>query len=751
MRRTRALPGRAALAALQIAALAALVEPHAAQAGINFIGGEVANVAPQPEYLLAGDLTNDGLTDLVVVSPSSREIDVFVADRASPSHLAAAESVHAGNLLRGAALGDLNADGRLDLVITDAGTPAVWVLLGKGDGTFADPYPIAELPAGTPSAVAIGNFHGCGAADLAVADAESARVFILLNDHGTAPQFISAADYEVGFDVSQIIAADFNGDGEDDLATLNLGAPAAKDISILLSQRVTQGVPRFDAALRYTVGERPRDMMVADLNGDGRPDIALLAQGRSADTGGGLEVLTNQGSGAFSAPNTTPVRCPFFTGGAPCGLLTLAGGDFDGNGRLDLAVGLSDPRGRPVGVGPADAMQVFGGRGDGSFVPGPVFAIQKSPVAMQAGTITGSNKVDLAVVAARQLTLQVFANASVPGSILNGTACALGADCLSSQCIDGVCCAEQCGPTERCDIPGRAGGCSPVFPEPIVCSLPEQPECAADQFCVDGYCCDEPCVGGHCNVSGFLGVCIISVFDGQPCSGNDAECSSGFCSRRNLVCCREPCEEGFCDGDGICHALLPNGTPCVEDAECESFVCDEFDLVCCNRRCPADEICSDGVCVEFDLTPIAATATNPTPRLTRAASLASCGGLSECAADFVCIDGVCQPGPQCSSSSTCSAAGNCTATPTASPTITPTPSRLPTLPTPDPCAICPRNVPCDNGLCIDRRPIRDDSGCSVGSGDPAPSAMTLLLPLALWIARRRRAVSVTDWRRNPRH
>src|SRR5215468_3125735 len=316
MRRTRTLPGRAALVALPIAALAALVEPYAALAGINFVGGEVLGVAPEPEHLLAGDLTNDGLTDLVVVSPRGREIDVYVADRALPSHLAAAAALHVGSLLRGAALGDLNADGRLDLVITDAGARAVWILLGKGDGTFVDPYPIAELPAGTPSAVAIGNFHGCGAADLAVADAESARVFILLNDHGTAPQFTSAAGFEAGLAPSQIIAADLNGDGEDDLVTLNLGAPAAKDLSVLLSRRVTQGVPRFDAALRYTVGERPRDMMVADLNGDGRRDIALLDQGGSADTIGGIEVLTNQGSGAFSGPNTTPVPCPFFTGGA---------------------------------------------------------------------------------------------------------------------------------------------------------------------------------------------------------------------------------------------------------------------------------------------------------------------------------------------------------------------------------------------------------------------------------------------------
>ena len=381
-------------------------------------------------------------------------------------------------------------------------------------------------------------------------------------------------------------------------------------------------------------------------------------------------------------------------------------------------------------------MQLFGG--DGNLISGPVFAIQKSPLAMVAGMITGSGKVDLAVVAARSPTLQVFANVFAPGYRLNGTACVLGADCLSSRCIDGVCCAEQCAPTERCDIAGREGGCSPVFPEPVACTLPEQPECAADQFCVDGYCCDQPCVGGHCNVSGFLGVCIIGVPDGQPCSGNDAECSSGFCSRRNLVCCREPCEEGFCDSDGICQSPVPNGAPCEEDAECESFCCDEFDLICCNRRCPPFDAMLRRRLRGTDLTPIASTATIPTPHLRRApetlppvADKATAPPTSSASmASASRARSVRRPTLQrrsrqlhrhSDSVRDCHADTNSPADPADA----------------RPVRGLPAQRPCNNGLCY-RLPTTDNSGCSAGSGDPVRGTMSaLLLPIALWIARRR--------------
>jgi hypothetical protein len=519
MRRTRA--GRVAL----IASTAALLVAQEVVAGIDFTGGALVNVAPKPAHMVAGELTYDGLTDIVVVSPASREVDVFVADPSSASHLALRQALALGDMLDGAALGDLNADGRQDLVVVDAGAPVVWVLLGNGDGTFAEPYSISVQNAGTLSAVSVGNFDDTGHPDLAVADRALGRVFILRNDNGAPPCFLPGGEFAVGPDPRQIVTADFNGDAKPDLATLDIGGSLGNDVSIALLRGTTQGIAEFEPPVAYAVGAKPSNLVVADFTNDGLPDLAMINQ----STAGGLgeiDVLVNSGGGVYLPPNIIEVPCPFFTGGTSCRPLTLAQGDFDGNGFIDLMVGMLDPRGTAGGVGGtiSDAMQAFAGRGDGTFVPGGVFTIQRAPVSMVTGMITGSGKVDLAVADRSTLTLQAFANVSEPGGHYNGDSCVVGDECLSSACTDGVCCATPCQSGEVCNVPGRAGACTRIPSLPVPCTVPDHAKCAADQFCIDGYCCDEPCLDGRCDRAGFLGVCSVSPPVGEPCES--AECFS---------------------------------------------------------------------------------------------------------------------------------------------------------------------------------------------------------------------------------
>ena len=66
--------------------LSSLLLAHAAPAGINFSGAGLISVAPKPEFMLTGDLNNDGKTDVVVISPASKEVDVYVATSSTQSH-----------------------------------------------------------------------------------------------------------------------------------------------------------------------------------------------------------------------------------------------------------------------------------------------------------------------------------------------------------------------------------------------------------------------------------------------------------------------------------------------------------------------------------------------------------------------------------------------------------------------------------------------------------------------------------------
>lgn len=724
---------------------------QAAVAGINFTGGELTNVPPRPEFMVSGDLNNDGRTDVVVVSPASKELSTYLAAD-TPSHFAPATVVRVGQHPERLALGDLNADGRLDVIVTDPPSDSVWILIGTGSGTYLAARQINVPNSIDPAAVAVGNFDDTGNLDLAIADGRLAKVFILLNDNANPPVFRRGGDFNVGEVPTEILSADLNADGKRDIVTLNLGGPAVKEISVSLWRRVAQGFPEFESSQRYTIGEKPSGMLSGDFNNDGDADIAMLNRARGADGNYEIDVLVNRGEGVFNPPIVLPVPCPFFTGGSPCRALSLAAGDFDANGNLDFVVGLADPRRtRGSASSESDALQIFAGRGDGTFVPGGVFSTQKVPISVVVGDLTGDGTPDVAVANQRTLDLQAFINTSSPGMTPNGEPCLLGEECLSDRCTNGVCCASACSAedNEVCNIIGREGICIPIPPVPTECTEPDgsafcEAENPAYPFCVQGWCCDEECIGGRCDIEGLIGVCIPGIPDGEPCSGDDRECESGFCSD-NFICCRETCEGGFCEpGTGVCRDRGDPGENCQEDEECKSGVCDVFDAICCNRVCDPDtETCfpGEGICRPVGYTPSprpeTPTATRtPTPRPVQEDG-------EDCFQDVECQSGICDDAvcckEECDDDHHCElGSGDCVEGPApTSPTPTLIPTPLATRTPEDPCEniSCPGGQQCLSGLCVSNS---TGGGCSTGGSDPAPGnwIAVMLLPLTMWAGRR---------------
>jgi hypothetical protein len=215
------------------------------------------------------------------------------------------------------ALADVNADGNLDLVVTNAGSNTVSVLLGKGDGAFG---PKADYPTGNgPDWVAVGDFNGDGKLDLAVANYYDATVSVLLgNGDGT---FQSRQDYATGRGAGGGTVGDFNGDGKLDLAVPNFDD---NTVSVLLGN----GDGTFGAKADYVTGSAPVSVSAADLNGDDKPDLVVANNG--SDT---VSVLFGNGDGTFQT------HSDYATGHLPT---DVAVGDFNRDGRLDLAVSDSE-------------------------------------------------------------------------------------------------------------------------------------------------------------------------------------------------------------------------------------------------------------------------------------------------------------------------------------------------------------------------------------------------------------------------
>src|SRR5919202_1149118 len=181
---------------------------------------------------------------------------------AGPALLGDPTDLLTASLPQGVAIGDLNGDGRPDLVATSdpAAGHVVSVLFGRGDGT----YDRREYHTGqSPFSVAIGDLNRDGKPDLVTSNGGTGSVSVLLN-RGDG-RFRTHREYRAGESALFVAIHDLNGDGKLDLAVAD---PDGNSVSVLLN--IADGT--FQRHRDYRTGRVPEVVAVADVNGDGRPD-----------------------------------------------------------------------------------------------------------------------------------------------------------------------------------------------------------------------------------------------------------------------------------------------------------------------------------------------------------------------------------------------------------------------------------------------------------------------------------------------
>jgi hypothetical protein len=183
---------------------------------------------------------------------------------------------------------DFNHNGKLDLATVNAGG-TIGVLLGNGDGTFQGGLDVdAGLPA---TSVAVGDLNGDGKPDVVVANPYESQVNVFLgNGDGTfRPPVAYPADF-----ATWVALADLNGDGILDLVTLDY---SKNSVRIFLGK----GDGTFGAPGDFLAGSRPKSVVVADLNNDGIPDLVETGFPFGSTV---LTVLLGNGDGTFRSPIT---------------------------------------------------------------------------------------------------------------------------------------------------------------------------------------------------------------------------------------------------------------------------------------------------------------------------------------------------------------------------------------------------------------------------------------------------------------
>jgi hypothetical protein len=339
-----------------------------------------------PTSVLVGDFNGDGKLDIAVgdqvqgnsCSTSGGLISVLLGNGDGtfqpPILTLTSNSTEPNHMV----MGDFNRDGKLDVMFTTAFGDTLFVALGNGNGTFQTP-----LPAGTGSyylsSLAVGDFNGDGKLDVAASvsfynPTGGGYIVALGNGDGS---FETALQYNAGDDPDGIVVGDFNGDGKADLALVSYCSPTlfcnnggyAGFVSILLGL----GDGTFRNVGSFPAGLSPQAVITADLNGDGNADLAVV--NRDA-----VIVFLGKGNGTFDSGSL------FAGNDAPISVLA---GDFNGDHKLDLI----------LGNGADNTVSYLQGVGNGSFVAEEDFVSGGNglPTSVTSGDFNGDGKLDLAV------------------------------------------------------------------------------------------------------------------------------------------------------------------------------------------------------------------------------------------------------------------------------------------------------------------------------------------------------------------
>jgi hypothetical protein len=353
-----------------------------------------------PSAFAVADFNGDGVPDLAIGGgdqSGTGNTSILVAEGSSDGTFQLAAPTNLGTLVPfGLVAGDFTGDGRTDLTLTlGSGVGKIDLLRGNGDGTFGSARAVEPVPINNGSVQSAGgpfvagDFNSDGRLDVAVggeAPTGQGRVTVLLgNGDGV---FAAETPTTLGFRPTALATGDFNGDGLPDLVAAGVDSLGRANIEVLLGagQGITRSMPPIVlgdfAPDPLTTGMfTPVNVLLGDFTGDGHLDLAVVGTDDSGNVG--VELLHGHGDGTFAAP--IDVNLGKFL------LNDATVGDLTGDGRLDIAVAGFDSRA-------GGRVEVLPGNGDGTF-RSPVVITTGSliPAALGTGDFNGDGRLDLAV------------------------------------------------------------------------------------------------------------------------------------------------------------------------------------------------------------------------------------------------------------------------------------------------------------------------------------------------------------------
>jgi gliding motility-associated-like protein len=277
------------------------------------------------------DLNLDGKVDIATANKSSTSISILQNTSTGAGNISfriPTQQFPIGAASLQIKCGDLNSDGRPDLVVTE-GTAGIndRVFILQNTGAFTFSTQIIKLVGRKNSKIEIADLDLNGKPEVIITDQGSGRVSILVNQSVGAIAFAAPVDLLIpeAATTDGIAVEDLNGDGRPDLVTSQFGT-SNSNLYIAPNTSIP-GTVSFGAVSKITIDKTIRDIRIGDLDNDRKPDIAV-----TQFLGSSVSVLLNTSSGStisFGPATVIP------SDAAPWG---LDFGDIDGDGKTDIAV-----------------------------------------------------------------------------------------------------------------------------------------------------------------------------------------------------------------------------------------------------------------------------------------------------------------------------------------------------------------------------------------------------------------------------
>ncbi|MES2701542.1 MAG: FG-GAP-like repeat-containing protein [Bacteroidota bacterium] len=374
----------------------------------NFAGKADFAVGISAFSVAIGDIDGDGKPDLAVANINANTVSVYRNTSSSGSITSGSFTTHetfaTGSNPYSVAIGDIDGDGKPDLAVANYGSNTVSVYRNTSSSgsipTISFDEEVTFAAGSQPTSVAIGDIDGDGMPDLATANLNSNTISVFRNTSSsgsiTSGSFATQVTFATGSNPRSVAIGDIDGDGKPDLAVANLGSNTVSVYrNTSSSGSITTG--SFATQVTFATGSSPYSVVIGDIDGDGKPDLAVANQGSNT-----VSVFRNTGSSGSITTGSFATQVTFATGTQP---YNVAIGDIDGDGKPDLAVANNSS-----GTVSVLRNTSSGSITTGSFATQVTFATGSNPQGVAVGDIDGDGKPDLAVANYSSNSISVLRN-----------------------------------------------------------------------------------------------------------------------------------------------------------------------------------------------------------------------------------------------------------------------------------------------------------------------------------------------------